>query len=260
MPDFYDLMQANLAAFLLMMTRISGIFIVSPVLGSMNVSVLFRAGMALAFTFLLFPVLDDGSVTAPDTVAMFAASVAAELFIGWLIGLAAYMVLSAISMAGKVMDMQVGFAMVNVMDPTSGQQIPLIGSFLYNLSIIVLLVTNGHHIIISALVESFRIVPVLGMSWDPVVTNIVASMATGIFLTGMKIAMPVIFANFLTNVGLGILARTMPQLNIFVVGMPMHVIIGLGVLAMMMPFYVLFLDVVFNDVYKNIYLLLHGLE
>ena len=258
--DFYDLLQGHIAAFLLIVTRVSGIFIISPVFGSMNIPVQMRAGTALAFALLLFPVLDDGSVEAPPTVLMFAASVAAELFIGWVIGFAAYMVMSAISMAGKVMDMQVGFAMVNVMDPTSGQQIPLIGSFLYNLSIIILLVTNGHHIIVTALVDSFRIIPLLQMTWDPILTNIVSVMATGVFLTGMKIAMPVIFANFLTNVGLGILARTMPQLNIFVVGMPMHVIIGLGVLGMMLPFYVLFLDVVFSDIYKEIYLILHALE
>ena len=258
--DFYDLFQGHLAAFLLILTRISGIFIISPFFGSLNVPVYFRAGTALVFTLLLFPVLDNKAVEAPPTVLMYAASVVAELFIGWIIGFAAYMIMAAINMAGKVMDMQVGFAIVNVMDPTSGQQIPLIGSFLYNLSVIVFLVTNGHHMIITALVESFDTVPILGMHLDPSMAMLIAGFTTGIFLTGMKIAMPVLFANFLTNVGMGILARTMPQLNIFVVGIPMHIVIGLGVLSMMMPFYVLFLDVVFNDIYGGMSLVIKALQ
>ena len=76
----------------------------------------------------------------------------------------------------------------------------------------------------------------------------------------MKIAMPVTFAILLTNVGLGILARTMPQLNIFVVGIPLQIVIGIAVLSMLLPFYVLFLDVVFNEMYGNINIALQALQ
>ena len=163
-------------------------------------------------------------------------------------------------MAGKVMDMQVGFAIVNVMDPTSGQQMPLIGSFLYNLGLIVFLVTNGHHMIIAALFESFKMVPMLTMEPSLSLPLIIANFTTGIFLTGMKIAMPVTFAILLTNVGLGILARTMPQMNIFVVGIPMQLAVGVLILSMVLPFYVLFLDVVFNEMYGNITMALEALQ
>ena len=77
-------------------------------------------------------------------------------------------------------------------------------------------------------------------------------LTAGVFLTGMKIAMPVTFAILITNVGMGILARTMPQMNIFVIGIPMHLMIGLFMLAMLMPFYILFLDVMFNGIYADI--------
>jgi flagellar biosynthetic protein FliR len=163
-------------------------------------------------------------------------------------------------MAGKVMDMQVGFAIVNVMDPTSGQQMPLIGSFLYNLTVIIFLVVNGHHMLIDALFESFKMVPLLSMEMSLSLPLIIANFTTGIFLTGMKIAMPVTFSILLTNTGLGILARTMPQLNIFVVGLPMHIAIGLSMLMMLIPFYVLFLDVVFNEMYGNIGIALRALQ
>jgi len=183
-----------------------------------------------------------------------------ELCVGWLIGFVAYVTFSAIHFAGKVMDMQVGFAMVNVMDPTSGQQIPLIGSFLYNLAIIVFLVVNGHHMLIAALFESFQSVPVLGVSPSPNLAGFVVNLVNGVFVTGMKLAMPVTFSILLTNVGLGILARTMPQLNIFVVGLPLQIVIGVFVLSILMPFYVLFLDVLFNETYAQITTALHAIR
>lgn len=259
--DFYGLLQDQAAIFLLMLTRITGIFMISPFFGSMNVPIYFRAGTALAFAAVLFPVVDElGIASAPESLLMYGAALLSELFVGWLIGFVAFVSFSAINMAGKIMDMQVGFAIVNVMDPTSGQQIPLIGSFLYNLSVIIFLVVNGHHIIIAALAESFRAVPLLTAELSLSLPVIFTDFTAGIFLTGMKIALPVTFAILLTNTGLGILARTMPQLNIFVVGLPMHIIIGLGMLMMVMPFYVLFLDVLFNEMYGNINIALRALQ
>ena len=259
--DLYELLQGHIAAFLLMLTRISGIFLISPFFGSMNIPMFFRVGIALAMSVVLFPVVDGlGTPETPPSIIMFGAAVLGELFIGWLIGFVAYRAFAAITMAGKVMDMQVGFAVVNVVDPTSGQQIPLIGSFLYNLAVIILLVTNGHHMLIAALVESFRAVPLAGLEANISLALIIANFTGTIFLTGMKIAMPITFAILLTNVGLGILSRTMPQMNIFVVGIPMQLMIGLFVLSMIMPFYVLFLDVLFNEMYGNISLAIRALQ
>ena len=259
--DFYDILQNHIAEFLLVLTRSSGIFLISPFFGGMNVPVQFRVVAAIAITFVLFPVVHiETFVEVPETMLMFLAMVIRELFIGWLIGLIAYITFAAINMAGKIMDMQVGFAIVNVMDPTSGQQIPLIGSFLYNLGITIFLITNGHHMILAALAESFRAVPLLGMQWSNSLPTIMLDITAVVFSTGMKIAMPVTFAILMTNVGLGILARTMPQMNIFVVGIPMHIMIGIFMLSIMLPFYVLFLDVVFNAMYENISLAVKALS
>ena len=227
----------------------------------MNVSYRLRAGVAVAVAMILFPVVvKEYVITAPPTIAMFAFTVVKELFIGWLIGLVAFITLSAVNLAGKIMDMQVGFAVVSMMDPTTQQQIGLIGNFLYNLTIIFFLITNGHHIILSALVESFRLIPPDAMVWNQSLPQIINDLVAGIWLNGMKIAMPVTFAILLTNVGMGILARTMPQMNIFVVGIPMHLMIGTTMLAMMLPFYMLFLDVIFNEMYAHITLAIKSLS
>ncbi len=259
--DFYTLLQGQVAIYLLVLTRITGLFVVAPFFGSLNIPVHIRVGAAVVFSFVLFPVVDSyGSVTAPDNVFLYAGVVVGELFVGWLIGFVAYVMFSTIHFAGKVMDMQVGFAMVNVMDPTSGQQIPLIGSFLYNLAIIVFLVVNGHHMLIAALFESFQSVPLMGLSPAPTLAGFIVNLVNSALVTGMKLAMPVTFSILLTNVGLGILARTMPQLNIFVVGLPLQIVIGMFALSILMPFYVLFLDVLFNETYAQIVTALRAIQ
>ena len=258
--DFFDVLQGQVAAFLLVLTRTSGIFLMSPFFGSMNVSQRVRVGAAVILAVVLFPVVVKMQVvTAPATVIMFAFTVVKELFVGWLIGLVAYITLTAVNMAGKIMDMQVGFAVVQMMDPTTQQQTGLIGTFLYNLTIIYFVITNGHHVILSALAESFRIIPLDSMMWNSSLSQFMIDLTAGIFLNGMKIAMPVTFAILLTNVGLGILARTMPQMNIFVVGIPLQLTIGSAMLSMILPFYILFLDVVFNEMYANIIIVLKSL-
>lgn len=247
------MLQNHAAIFLLLLTRTTGIFIIAPFFGSQNIPQTFRVAAAILMAVVLFPTVDRSVVaTAPPTVLAYGGAVLSELFIGWLIGYVAYISFSAIHMAGKLMDMQVGFSIVNVMDPTSGQQIPLIGSFLYNLTLIFFVMTNGHHMIVTALAESFRLVPVMGMSVNPSVALMIRDFTAGIFSTGMKVALPVTFAILLTNVSLGILARTMPQLNIFVVGIPIHIIIGMFVLSVVIPFYVLFLDGLFNELYGHV--------
>ena len=103
--DLFTLAQDHAAVFLLMLTRCSGIFIIAPFFGSLNIPMTLRVAAAVTFAVVLFPVVDGlGAVAAPPSVIAFAASVLAELFIGWLIGFVAYVCFSAIQMAGKVMD------------------------------------------------------------------------------------------------------------------------------------------------------------
>ena len=258
--DLFDIFQGQVACFLLVLTRTSGIFFISPFLGSLNVSAKLRAGAAVLLATILFPVVVKMYVVeVPENLLLFTFTVIKELFIGWLIGLVGYITLAAVNMAGKIMDMQVGFAVVSMMDPTTQQQTGLIGTFLYNLTIIYFVITNGHHVIISALAESFRIIPLDAMVWNTSLPELITDLTAGVFLNGMKIAMPVTFAILLTNVGMGILARTMPQMNIFVVGIPLQLTIGTSMLSMVLPFYILFLDVIFNEMYANISIALKSL-
>ena len=259
--DLYDLLQNHIGIFLLVLTRVSAIFLIAPFLGSRNIPVVIRVCASVAMTFVLFPiVLSQGVINLPDTLIGYAFVVFTELLVGWIIGFAASLTFSAIHMAGQLLDMQVGFGVVNVLDPTTGQQVPIIGSFKYNLAIIIFVVTNGHHLLLTGLFESFKLVPIFGAVFNPSLTEIMVNLVWGIFTVAIKISIPVLVAIILTDVALGVLARTMPQMNIFVVGIPAKIMVGLFVLSFALPFYILFLDVAFNEMYGNISVVLRAMQ
>lgn len=259
--DLYELLQNHMGMFLLVLTRVSAIFLIAPFLGSRNIPTVIRLTASVAITFVLFPiVIDRGIVSLPDTLTGYCFVIFTELLVGWIIGFTASLTFSAIHMAGQLLDMQVGFGVVNVLDPTTGQQVPIIGSFKYNLAIIIFLVTNGHHLLLTGLFESFKLIPILGAVVNPSITEIMVDLVSGIFVVAMKISIPVLVAIILTDVALGVLARTMPQMNIFVVGIPAKIMVGLFVLSFALPFYILFLDVAFNEMYGNIFVVLRAMQ
>lgn len=258
--DVFAAVENQFGLFLVILTRISGIFIVSPFFGSRMIPVKVRVSIALVMGFLLFPVLaEQGDVKLPESLFAYAFVIITELFIGWLIGFVGYMVFAAVNVAGQIMDMQVGFAMVTVLNPSTGEQVPLIGTFQYNLAMLVFLITNSHHIFIQALFDSFSMVPIMAVAVQDSMLRFVIDMVTMTFSVGLKMALPVLSAILLLDVALGILARTMPQMNIFIVGIPAKLFVGLFVLAFTIPFYILFLDVLFNEMYGNIYIALRAI-
>lgn len=259
--DLYELFQNHMGMFLLVLTRVSAIFLIAPFLGSKNIPTVIRLTASVAITLVLFPiVIERGIVSLPDTLTGYCFVIFTELLVGWIIGFTASLTFSAIHMAGQLLDMQVGFGVVNVLDPTTGQQVPIIGSFKYNLAIIIFLVTNGHHLLLTGLFESFRLIPIFGAVINPDITEIMVDLVSGIFVIAMKISIPVLVAIILTDVALGVLARTMPQMNIFVVGIPAKIMVGLFVLSFALPFYILFLDVAFNEMYGNIFVVLRAMQ
>lgn len=259
--DLYDLLQDQIGMFLLVLTRVSAIFIIAPFFGSRNIPITLRVAASVAITLVVFPlVVQMGIVKLPETLLGYMLVVFTELLIGWCIGFVASLTFSAIHMAGQLLDMQVGFGVVNVLDPSTGQQVPIIGSFKYNLAIIVFLVTNSHHFLITALFESFKMIPIMGAAITPKITELLVDLTGATFVTALKISIPILAAILLTDVALGVLARTMPQMNIFVVGIPAKIFVGLFVLSFALPFYILFLDVAFNEIQGNVLAVLRTLQ
>ena len=254
--DFFSMIQGQLGFFLLIFVRISGIFMLAPIFGSRNITGRIKAGLALIITYIIFPLIFNVNTVIPDYFLSYFFLVMGELVIGLILGFVSSLIFSAIQMAGQLLDMQIGFGIINMLDPLSGQQLPLIGNFKYILALIVFLSMNGHHVLLAALFSSFKLIPVTGMVINVAIADFMIEMVGNMFVLALKVSMPIIVSLLLTDMALGILARTMPQMNIFVVGVPGKIIIGIFVLSMALPFYIFFLELAFDGMYKNVFRIL----
>lgn len=254
--DLFALIENQVGFFLLIFVRITGIFMMMPIFGSRNVAGRIKACLALIITYIIFPLVFNHTTVIPEHFLPYLFIVAGELVVGLILGFVSSLMFSAIQMAGQLLDMQIGFGIINMIDPLSGQQAPLIGNFKYILALVTFLAVNGHHVLLSALFSSFKLIPVTGMVVQAGLSGFIVDMINGMFVFALKITLPILVALLLTDMSLGILARTMPQMNIFVVGVPGKIIIGIFVLSIALPFYIYFLEMAFDGMYKNIFRLL----
>ncbi|MBP2642435.1 MAG: fliR: flagellar biosynthetic protein FliR [Firmicutes bacterium] len=243
--------------FLLIFARISGVFTSMPFLGSRNIPVYVKAGCSLLFSVLLLPLIYSADTAIPETLFPYVFLVAREFLIGLILGYVSSFIMYAVQMGGHIMDLQIGYGIVNIFDPQQGQQIPLLGNFQYILAMLVLLLTNGHHMLLSALFSSFKTIPVTKGAFMVELTPFMVDLFVSTFIIAFKISVPILAALVMTDVALGILARTMPQMNIFVVGVPGKIAIGTFVLMIALPFYLGFLGVGFHVMYEDVYKLLY---
>lgn len=246
--------QNQIVIFLLIFARITGIFTSAPIFGSHNIPVQLKAALSLLCTALVMPLLTNSQAAIGSSMLVYLLIVMSEFILGLLLGFAASLVFTAVQMAGHLLDMQIGFGIVNIFDPQSGQQVPLMGNFKYILALLVYLSMNGHHVFLSALFDSFKSIPISGVVFQVIpLTELFVNIISDAFILAFKITVPVLVALFLTDIALGILARTMPQMNIFVVGIPIKIAVGVFVLSTALPFFIIFLEVSFNAMFRNLY-------
>ena len=214
------------AAFILMFARIGTMIMLLPGLGEMSVPARVRLTVALVLTFVLFPLHRAGytiDMRSPGPVII---ALAQELLIGMVLGLTARLTISALQVAGSVIAQQLGLGFVTAVDPTQGQQGALIGNFLTILGLTMLFATDMHHLVIAALNDSYAI-------FSPgqlIPSGDVASLATTAFATAFKIGIqlsaPFLVFGLVFNIGLGLLARLMPQMQVYFVAVPLSIMIG----------------------------------
>lgn len=174
-----------------------------------------------------------------------------ELAIGIALGFTAALVLYTVQIAGAFIDFQMGFAIASVMDPQTGSQVPIIGHFKYILALLFLLTVDGHHLMLDGIMQSVQLFPVgtlsVGASFGDLaqfITRLFAEM----FLIALQIALPIVGAMFLVDIALGILAKTVPQLNIFAVGFPLKIFVGFVLLMFSMPIFFFILQMLFEKI------------
>lgn len=227
----------SLPAYLLILVRFAAFFSTVPVFSYRNIPTTFKIGIAV---FLSWIILYSIEIPVIELDYTFLFLIGKEAIVGLLLGFISYMILAGVQIAGGFIDFQMGFAIANVMDPQTGAQSPVIGQYFYTFALLFLLAVDGHHLLINGAFYSFEVIPLneyIDFSNGAIVMTMI-NMFNQLFIMAFQLAIPIVGCLFLVDVALGIMARTVPQLNVFVVGLPVKIFVSLFVLTLFMGIYI----------------------
>lgn len=215
--------------------RTTGLFITAPVFGAKYIPGPVKAGICLITGYLLWSGIHVA--TLPESVPSLIGPALAELVFGLFLGAISGILMSAVEMAGQVADMMMGFGLSNVIDPSLGQSVPIMGTFKHLLVTMVFLTMDGHHLFVKGLWESFALMPA-GGAFIPSEWGAIGLAAFGKMLyIAAVLSCPIWASALIVDISLGVVARTVPQMNVFVVGMPIKAMVGLGIMSASIAFY-----------------------
>lgn len=236
-----DIIAGEISAFLLVFMRLGTALMIMPGIGEMFVTQQTRLNFALAFSFVLTPFLAHSLPPLPSQAVPMVEMLLSEAFIGLFIGTIMRILVSALDTAGVVVSIQAGYSNAQVFDPVTATQGSLVGSLYSLLGVTLLFVTSMDHYMLASVVDSYQLFPATGHLIDTHSAYQVVLTVTAIaFKTGVQLAMPFLLVGLLLQIGLGVLSRLMPQVQIFFLAMPLQIFISLILLTMVLSAGMLF--------------------
>lgn len=220
----------ELTSFFLVLARIAGLFAAIPVLGSRSIPARIKVGTVFVVALCLYPVIRTSLREVPMDSISLGIIVVQECLIGITLGLLAQVVFAAVEFCGHLTGVQMGFSAATLVDPTAGQ-LSLIGMLQNMLAFVFFFTLGVHHIFIRAMVESYQLVPVGKWHMSRPLLDFAVQLSAGVFVLAVKLAAPVMVSLLLVSVALGIMARTFPQMNVFMISFPLNIGLGLIILG-----------------------------
>jgi len=228
-------MLLHVNKFMLVLIRTSGVVVMAPLFGSEPVPARIKAALILMVAVVLTPVA-EGSAPLLTNVPAFGVSAVRELFVGLVMGFSAYLTFSAFQIAGEFVSMQMGLSMGEIADPLYGGQTSVLSQFHYMLAMLIFLSINGHHWFLQGLGASFRSVPLGEATLSTALTGGLVQRFVELFSAGLKMAAPTVCVLTLITMGLGMLARAAPLLNILLISMSLRLAAGLVLMGVLVPY------------------------
>ncbi len=227
-------LPALAAAFLLTFARVGTMMMLMPGLGEASISSRFRLTIALVLTAIMVPAHRQAYAVDLNTLGPVFLMLFQEILIGLMLGMTARLAMSALQVAGAVIAQQLGLGFVTAIDPTQNQQGMLVGNFLTLMGVTLIFATDLHHLVIAAMNDSYLIfkpgeMPLVGDAAQHITQVISTS-----FKIGIQLSAPFLVFGLLFNLGLGLLSRLMPQMQVYFIGMPMTILIGFLLLVLVM--------------------------
>jgi flagellar biosynthetic protein FliR len=249
--------------FVLALARVGGLLIMAPILGSRVAPVRVRAAIAFFLALAMLPAVPAEAAQAiggdAGALRIFGA-LAFEIAIGFTIGLIAEFVFGGVQMAGQLAGVQMGLGLSSLIDPQTQDHLTSLSQWQNLLALLVFLAMDGHHLLIRALAESFTLLPMGGGFPAGDGLGRVLILAGGMFVVALKVAAPVMVMLLLVNGAMGVLAKLIPQLNVFIVGFPLNVAVGLFMLAASQPFTIRLLESSFADITTTLVAVMRALR
>lgn len=209
------------------LVRVGMILALLPIFGETFAPARVRALVALGLTACLVPVVPVDPAAMPTTLGGLALALLPEFLLGLAIGLTARMVFAAVQFAGQLAGEQIGFGIANVIDPSNSAQISITAQIYYLFALLLFLALDGHHVLLAALVGSFEVVPMFTVRVSDELIGFLCGEVLHMFRLAVMIAAPVVAAMLLSNLALGLIAKAVPQINIFIESFTIHIILGL---------------------------------
>jgi flagellar biosynthesis protein FliR len=229
-----SLLPALAASFMLVFARIGAMVMLLPGLGEANIPMRIKLAAALLLTLIMLPLHRAAYHVDMNSIASLLVLMMHEIIIGVVLGSTARVTLSALQVAGSIIAQQMGLGFVSTVDPTQGQQGLLIGNFLTLLGVTMLFATDSHHLVIAALDDSYKVFSPGEIMSSGDVASLATRAFTAAFRIGLQLSAPFLVFGLVFNIGLGVLARLMPQMQVYFVGVPLSIMAGFIILAVVL--------------------------
>lgn len=234
---------AQLEVFFFILARIVGVFFQAPLFSSRSFPAPAKIAFAIWLSIILWFVIPV-SPTLSGSLFSFLLALAGEVVLGFLIGFVCNVIFIAIQSAGEIIDLQMGLSVATALDPVFGAVISIVGRLTFFTALIVFILLDGHHLILSAFHQSFRAIPagkVANFTTFGLASQLIG-LSEMLWMTAIKIAAPVILLIFLSDFTFGIVSRVAPQVNVFMLGFQVKPVLGLFGIMMTLPFLVRYID------------------
>jgi len=240
MPDLFSFTELQYWMFFQVLVRTSALIAVAPVFGAREVPAPIKVGLAVILSLVITPVAEH-DLTAQGLPTSFygvAANLAGQTVIGLMMGFVVSLIITAVQLAGSLLDLEVGFSLAQTFNPTLGEMSSPITQFLSFYALLLFILAHGHYVLIEALAKSFHAAPVtaLNLGGDHAL-RFFTDITYNVFLNGLKIAAPASAILVLMDLSLALISRAMPQMNVFFVGMPVKALVGIALVAIVLPLF-----------------------
>lgn len=236
----------HLEFFLLILVRISGFIVAAPIFSLRNIPMRVKTLLAIAIAIVVFNAVPYEEIEYSTTID-YATIVIMEMVAGLIMGFMANVSYYILSFAGQIIDQEMGFSMVNQYDPITSTQVTVTGNLYTYAVMLMVVITNMHHYLIRAIVDTFQVLPVGSISLDFSIYELMKRFVVDYFVIGFRIVLPIFAGMLVVNTILAILARVAPQMNMFVIGLQLKVFVGLVILVLMVMMITGVADLIFQE-------------